>query len=89
MDKRLALIEQLVRLGFESIRGDIERFMVDTDADIKLVKEDVAVNTGKIATMEPTVRIVRRIGEVALCILAAAAIGGIIWAAIQSGSALP
>jgi len=43
----------------------------------------------RLTLVEPTVRTMARVLEIALYIVVVAAIGGVIWAAIQSGAALP
>jgi len=51
--------------------------------------EKIAALDRRVTNVEPTVRTVRKIGEIALYILVVAAVAGIVWAAVQSGAALP
>jgi len=43
----------------------------------------------RVTDMEPKVRTISRIGEIALYIVVVMAVGGIVWAVIQSGAAIP
>ena len=43
----------------------------------------------RLTVIEPTVRTMSKVMEIALYIIVVAAIGGIVWAVIQSGAALP
>ena len=43
----------------------------------------------RLTYIEPTVRTLSKVLEIALYIIVVAAIGGVIWATVQSGSVLP
>ena len=78
LDNVLTVLEEIKRLG------------ANRDARVtKIEMETIPALDRRVTDVEPTVRTIRKIGEIALYIFVVAAIGGIIWAAIQSGTAFP
>ena len=63
----------------------IER-LIESD---KLRDERIEKLDKRLAHIEPTVHVLSRVFEIAMYIIVVAAIGGIIWAVVQSGATLP
>ena len=65
---------------------DLVETLIESD---RLRDERIKTLDERLTHIEPTVHVLSRILEIAMYIIIVAAIGGIIWAAVQSGSALP
>jgi hypothetical protein len=95
LDKRLALLEQMVSTGFASIEraitslGNSNTERIDAiKCDVAEVKATTSDNAKRLDAIEPTVEWVQKAGDVVWKLAVVAAFAGLVWAAMQAG-ALP
>ena len=95
LDKRLALLEQMVASGFRSIEkavadlagSNVERIEA-IRCDVQEIKETARDNGKRLDRIEPTVRWIETAASVVWKIAVTAAFVGLVWAIVQAG-ALP
>jgi hypothetical protein len=95
LDKRLALLEQLVTSGFRSIEkavadlagSNVERIEA-LRCDVQEIKASTTDNGKRLDRIEPTVRWIEKAADVVWKLAVVAAFAGLVWAMAQAG-ALP